>query len=248
MFKNYFKIAIRNLKREKTYSLINIFGLSVGMSAFVLIVLLTQFMNSFDKFNKNYNRIYRVQQEERGDSKTEWTQTIYPLAADNISRSISFVRSKFKSFFPNEVFEVQLYDTGFDKETQAVWEGVQNTFGFFSAMAIIIAVIGLLGLVSFSTRRRTKEIGIRKVLGATESGLYFLVTREFLILLGAAILFAAPAAYTILVTAPGAYKYSLTTMDFVIPLTVVIAATVIVTLRQVLSVTKANPAQSLHYE
>jgi putative ABC transport system permease protein len=106
----------------------------------------------------------------------------------------------------------------------------------------------LLGLVSFSTRRRTKEIGIRKVLGASEGGLYFLISKEFLMLLVIAIILAAPSAYFVLATAPGAYKYQVTTMDFIIPLLVIVTVTILVTLKQVLSVTKANPSDSLHYE
>ena len=80
MFKNYLKIAIRNFKRDKVYSSVNIFGLSVGMSAFILVAIMLQFLFSFDTFHKNYKRIYRVQQELQDKNKTEWTQTVYPLA------------------------------------------------------------------------------------------------------------------------------------------------------------------------
>jgi putative ABC transport system permease protein len=170
------------------------------------------------------------------------------IASNDISQSIQHVRSILKTFFPDVIFELQLFDTNFDRETLAVWEGVQSTFGFFSVLTIIIALIGLLGLVSFTTRRRTKEIGIRKVLGASEGGLYFLVVKEFLIMLGVAITLAAPTAYVILVTTPGAYKYQVKTGDFIIPLFTIISVTIIVTLKQVLSVTKANPSESLHYE
>jgi putative ABC transport system permease protein len=170
------------------------------------------------------------------------------VSANDASQSMQFVRNTLKTFFPNVIFEVQFYDKDFDEGTMAIWEGVQGTFGFFSALTIIIALIGLLGLVSFSTRRRTKEIGIRKVLGATESGLYFLVAKEFLIMLTISILLAAPAACVTLVTSPGAYKYKVQAMDFIVPIFIIISVTIMVTLRQVLSVTKTNPSQSLHYE
>jgi putative ABC transport system permease protein len=170
------------------------------------------------------------------------------ISSDDISQTMQYVRNTLKSFFPDKIFEVQLYDTDFDKGTMAVWEGVQSTFGFFSVLAIIIALIGLLGLVSFSTRRKTKEIGIRKVLGASEGGLYLLVVKEFFILLAISIILASPCAYVVLITAPGAYKYQVTTGDFIIPLFAIIVVTVLVTLKQILSVTKANPSESLHYE
>lgn len=170
------------------------------------------------------------------------------ISPNDISQSIQFVKNTLKSFFPDKIIDVQLYDTDFDIGTMKVWEGVQATFGFFSALAIIIALIGLLGLVSFSTRRRTKEIGIRKVLGASESGLYFMVVKEFVILIIIAILIAAPTAYVVLITAPGAYKYKTNSADFLLPILAIFCVTILVTLRQVLSVTKANPAESLHYE
>jgi putative ABC transport system permease protein len=167
---------------------------------------------------------------------------------NGISQSMQYVRNTLKAFFPDVIFELQRYDADFDKEMMMIWEGVQSTFGFFSVFTIIIALIGLLGLVSYSSRRRTKEIGIRKVLGASELGLYFLVVKEFLIMLGISIALAAPAAYVILVTTPGAYKYHVTPVDFIAPLIAVLSVTILVTLRQVLNVTKANLTESLHYE
>jgi putative ABC transport system permease protein len=170
------------------------------------------------------------------------------ISPNDISQSMLFVRNTLKTFFPDAIFEVQLYDKDFDAEMMLVWESVQSLFGFFSALTIIIALIGLLGLVSFSTRRRTKEICLRKVLGASESGLYFLVAKEFLILLGIAVVLAAPAAYVVLITCPGAYKYQVKTLDFILPLLSIISFTILVTLRQILSITKANPSESLRYE
>ena len=170
------------------------------------------------------------------------------IASNNISQSIQFVRNTLKTFFPNKIFEVQLYDKDFDRKTMAVWEGVQSLFGFFSALTIIIALIGLLGLVSFTTRRRTKEIGIRKVLGASEGGLYFLVVKEFLILLAVAIILAIPMAYNLLMTIPAAYKYQVKTIDFILPLLSIVLATIIITLRQILSVTKNSLSECLYYE
>ena len=60
MIKNYFKIALRNLVRHKSFSLINIVGLSVGMICFILIGLWINDELSFDKYNENYSQIYRM--------------------------------------------------------------------------------------------------------------------------------------------------------------------------------------------
>jgi len=60
MFKNYFKTALRNLKRNKSYAIINVLGLAVGIAASLLIFLIIQFETSFDNFHKKKNSIYRL--------------------------------------------------------------------------------------------------------------------------------------------------------------------------------------------
>ena len=60
MFKNYFKIALRNLKAHKSFSVINISGLAIGMACFILIMLWVNYELSYDKFHKNKNEIYRI--------------------------------------------------------------------------------------------------------------------------------------------------------------------------------------------
>ena len=170
------------------------------------------------------------------------------ISPHDISTSRQFVRKTLEAYFPDKIFEVQLYDNDFDKGTLVVWESIKSLFGFFSVLTIIIALIGLLGLVSYSAKRRIKEFGIRKVLGASASGLYFIIAKEFLILLGIAIALAAPAAYTILVTLPAGYIYQVKEIDFILPLLSIIIVTIIVTLRQVLSIINVNPSKSLHCE
>jgi len=58
MFKNYFLVTVRNLKKNSTYSLLNILGLAVGMTAFILIALYVQYELSFDKYHENADRIH----------------------------------------------------------------------------------------------------------------------------------------------------------------------------------------------
>src|SRR5439155_24654894 len=60
MFKNYFKTALRNLKRNKSYAIINVLGLAVGIAASLLIFLVIQFETSFDNFHKKKDSIYRI--------------------------------------------------------------------------------------------------------------------------------------------------------------------------------------------
>src|ERR1700751_1587903 len=74
MFKNYFKIAWRNINRRKAYSAINIFGLAIGIAACLLILQYVSFELSYEDFQVNKNRIYRVQQDryDNGKLSTQW--------------------------------------------------------------------------------------------------------------------------------------------------------------------------------
>src|SRR6478609_3992297 len=96
MFKNYFKIAFRNLHRNKVYSFINIAGLTIGLACAMLIMLYVKDEVSFDRFHKNVNNIYRVvskssyQGKEYKSSNTGYLQG--PRFARNIPGIKSFVR------------------------------------------------------------------------------------------------------------------------------------------------------------
>ena len=70
MLKNYFLVALRNFWRNKTFSFINIIGLAIGISASLIIFLLVQYDFSFDKFEKDGSRIYRVVADSKSNSET----------------------------------------------------------------------------------------------------------------------------------------------------------------------------------
>src|SRR3954451_789918 len=74
MLKNYFKIAWRNIERHKAYSAINILGLAIGIAACLLILQYVSFELSFENFQVNRDRIYRVQQDrfDKGKLSTQW--------------------------------------------------------------------------------------------------------------------------------------------------------------------------------
>lgn len=73
MFKNYFKLGYRNIRKYKGASLINIVGLAVGLSLFILVALYVQFELSFDRFHTHRDRIYRMEQILAHESSTELT-------------------------------------------------------------------------------------------------------------------------------------------------------------------------------
>src|SRR5690606_12610376 len=91
-------------------------------------------------------------------------------------------------------FEYFFLDDDFERQYQAE-QRLTKIFGTFSFLAILIACLGLFGLASFMTAQRTKEIGVRKVLGASVPGVVGLLARDFVKLVFASVLVAAPIAY-----------------------------------------------------
>lgn len=120
------------------------------------------------------------------------------LTPDNTGRSwaaaISKIQRTFQQLYPGEVFNYSFVDemvAGFYKSEQAT-EGLLK---WATGLAILISCLGLLGLVIYTTNSRTREIGIRKVLGAPVKQIVMLLSKEFLILIVLAFLIAAPVAW-----------------------------------------------------
>jgi len=123
-------------------------------------------------------------------------------------------------------------------------------FGLFAAIAIFIACLGLFGLVSFSAEQRTKEIGVRKVLGASRANILLLISKEFLVLFGLAFLIATPVAYLAMSRWLESFAYR-TTMGVEIFLLAGLAALTIALLTvsyQSIRSATANPVEALRYE
>ncbi len=112
----------------------------------------------------------------------------------NITRTIGVLRAVFEQNNPGHPFDFyfldDIYNTLYKKEIRT-----GRIFGSFAVLAALIACLGLLGLSSFTVSRRTREIGIRKVMGASVSRLVFLLSRDFVKLVIIANVIAWPLAY-----------------------------------------------------
>lgn len=116
------------------------------------------------------------------------------ISPGDISGTVSSIEKEWKKFVPNKPFEYFFLDDDFNK----LYESEQKTgeiFTVFSVLAIFIACLGLFGLAAFTAERRTKEIGIRKVLGASIPGIVVLLSREFTKWVLLANIIAWPLAY-----------------------------------------------------
>lgn len=116
------------------------------------------------------------------------------MKTSNPKNTIADIESVYTSLFPNQLFEYQFLDErlGDAYEDEAK---LQQLFRFFAFIAIFIACLGLVGLVSFMAAQKTKEIGVRKILGATVGNIVMLFSKEFTKLVVIAFVIASPLAY-----------------------------------------------------
>ena len=116
------------------------------------------------------------------------------VAAANLPATISSIENKWKTLMPNRPFSYYFLDEFFDRQYRSEVR-FGNLFLNFAILAIFISCLGLLGLASYSTIQRTKEIGVRKVMGATVSNIVNLLSKDFLKLVLIAFLIATPIAW-----------------------------------------------------
>jgi putative ABC transport system permease protein len=115
-------------------------------------------------------------------------------AGADVRATLAGLERAWRAAFPGYTFESVFLDEEFDRQYQAE-ERLTRIFGAFAVLAILVAGLGLLGLAAFVTAQRTKEIGVRKVLGAGVPGLVGLLSRDFLKLVVVGFVVAVPVAY-----------------------------------------------------
>jgi putative ABC transport system permease protein len=169
--------------------------------------------------------------------------------ASHAGETIALVKSNWDKFFPGNTFEYFFLDDHFDQQYKAD-QRFGQVFGLFTLLAILVACLGLFGLASFTTLQRTKEIGIRKVLGASVSGILKLLYKEFALLLAIAFVVAVPLAwFTITNWLQGyAFRINIHWSYFVLPFAIIIVVALLTVSFQTIKAAVANPVKSLRTE
>ncbi|MFN2438101.1 MAG: ABC transporter permease [Chitinophagaceae bacterium] len=169
--------------------------------------------------------------------------------ASNASETIALVKSNWDKFFPGNTFEYFFLDDHFDQQYK-VDQRFGQVFGLFTVLAILVACLGLFGLASFTTIQRTKEIGIRKVLGASVLRILKLLYQEFAILLVIAFAIAVPVAWlTIRDWLQGyAFRMNIHWWYFLIPFATILVIALLTVSFQAIKAAIANPVKSLRTE
>jgi putative ABC transport system permease protein len=167
----------------------------------------------------------------------------------NLPATIAAIESKWKTLIPNRPFNYFFLDEFFDKQYRSE-DRFGSLFLNFAILAIFISCLGLLGLASYSTMQRIKEIGIRKVMGASVTNIVNLLSKEFLLLVVLSFFIAAPiAGYFMDKWLRGfAYRISMSWWMFVAAgLTALLIALLTVSF-QAIKAAVANPVKSLRTE
>jgi type IV secretory pathway VirB2 component (pilin) len=304
MYRNYLKIAFRNLLKNKASTLINIGGLAVGMAVAILIGLWIWDELSYDRYHANYERIAQVMQHNVYNGVVE-TQVSNPaLMAEEI-------RDKYGSDFkyvlqsswngdhtlahqdkkllkPGSYFEPSVTEMLSLKMLRGTRDGLKEPytillsaavakafFGdadpmgkmfkvdnqaevkvtgklatFFAILAIFISCLGLFGLASFVAEQRTKEIGVRKVLGATILSVWGLLSKEFVALVLISCVLAIPLSYYYLHGWLQQFEYrtSISWWIFVAAVLGALLITLLTVSYQAIRAALANPVKSLRSE
>jgi putative ABC transport system permease protein len=171
------------------------------------------------------------------------------IRGGNISTALSALQTTWKKLNPNEPFEYSFLDQDFQKNYEADSRRA-SLINYFTVIAIIISCLGLFGLATFTTEQRTKEIGIRKVLGASVYGVVALLSKDFMKLVLIAVLIASPLAWYVMNKWLQNFAYQTTISWQVFAWTTLIAIVISFTTIsfQAIKAALSNPVKSLRTE
>jgi putative ABC transport system permease protein len=178
-----------------------------------------------------------------------WGYITVRLSAQNYSKTITAIEDKWKEFVSNNPLQYYFLDADFELMYKQEKQNAQMAV-IFSILAIFIAALGLFGLTSFTLEQRTKEIGVRKAMGSSVTGIYIVISREVIILVSVSALIAWPLVYYW----AGKwlqnfyYKINLGFFTLIVGLAIALGIAILTISYRILRAARVNPAQSLKYE
>lgn len=167
----------------------------------------------------------------------------------NVQETIQRIETVWKEFYPGSPFTYFFLDDHYNEQYKSDQQ-FGKAFGLFSALAIFVACLGLFGLSSLMAVQRTKEIGVRKVLGASVGSILTLVGRELLSLIALAMIVAMPVAWYVMNEwlQGFASRIGLTVLIFILPCIVVLLVAALTISIHTMRVARTNPVKALRYE
>ncbi len=171
------------------------------------------------------------------------------LASDNIKATIKNIEQTWKDFAPSDPVQYFFMDEDFNNMYREEIRTSNISLGF-AILSIFIACLGLFGLTSYASEQRTKEIGIRKVLGSAASGIIILLTREIFILVSVATLLAWPVTYFIMKNwlQNFHYRINLSIWEFLLSFILAVIIAMMTVMYRAYMAARSNPSVALKYE
>jgi putative ABC transport system permease protein len=174
---------------------------------------------------------------------------IFDVNTKNISGKINAIKNNYAHMFPGNPFEYNFLDEFFDKQYKSDIQ-TEQILGLFTFLSIFISCLGLVGLSSLMTIQRTKEIGVRKVLGASIQSLLFLLSRQFMKWILISNIIAWPVAYYFMNKwlQDFAYRIDISWWMFILSGGIALVIALLTVSFQAIKAALANPVESLRYE
>jgi putative ABC transport system permease protein len=173
----------------------------------------------------------------------------FKVKPGDLQKSAEALQSKWAELLPGEPFEYHFMDDALTRIYTTEIQ-LQKAAYIATALSIIIVLLGVLGLISLSIQKRTKEIGIRKVLGASVAGITTLFLKDFLGVVLIAGIIACPLAYLIMQKwlSDYAYRINISASPFILSITLLVLITGVLIILQTIKAAFANPIKSLRSE
>lgn len=168
---------------------------------------------------------------------------------NNLTQTVVAIELAWKKSFPEGVFEIKFLDNQIDTFYKTEMK-LYTLFKIFASLAILISCLGLWGLVALAAQQRAKEIGIRKVLGASINAIVMLLSKDFLVIVAIAFGLASPLAYYLMnkLLSNFAYRIDIGWQAFVFTAITLLLVTVVTVSFQIIRAAVVNPINSLKSE
>lgn len=171
------------------------------------------------------------------------------ISPENVSETMRFLEDKWEKFVPGFPFVYEFLDERIGKY-YAAENKAEKIIRYFTFITIFISCLGMLGLVSYVAQRRTKEIGIRKVIGAPTASIVLLLSKEYVKCVITALILASPIAWHVMSKwlENFAYRISISWLMFLLAGVMSLLLTLLIISYQTIKAARANPVDSLRYE
>jgi putative ABC transport system permease protein len=171
------------------------------------------------------------------------------IKGDNISSTLNYLKDKLAEFDPKHPYKLEFLDDSLNK-IYLYEQRMMNLTAIFAVICILITSMGIFGLSAFTTEQRSKEIGVRKVVGASTMQIIFMLFKPTIILVLIGAVIASASAYLVMDKwlAGFAYKAGINPLVFVMATLIVIIVAFVTIALQSLKTAQANPVEALRYE